>query len=81
MNKLKALIKQGESNTVEFKTSTAQLKSSFETICAFLNGKGGTVLIGINNEGEIVGQHVTDATRQEIAREINKLEPEALLDI
>jgi ATP-dependent DNA helicase RecG len=38
-----ALIQQGESHHLEFKKSTTQLKPAFETICAFLNGEGGTV--------------------------------------
>lgn len=44
-----ALIQQGESYNLEFKKSTAQLKPAFETLCAFLNGNGGTVLIGVSN--------------------------------
>ncbi len=78
---IKKLIKQGESKTLEFKTSVTQLKPALETACAFLNGKGGSVLIGVKNDGELVGQHVTDATRQEIAKEIKKLEPEPTASI
>ena len=40
------LIAQGESETLEFKRSTAELKRAGETLCAFLNGEGGKVLIG-----------------------------------
>lgn len=76
-----ALAKQGESPKLEYKTSTAQLKAAFETICAFLNRKGGVVLIGVKNSGEIIGQDVTDNTRQEIAREIKKIEPPAHVDV
>lgn len=47
----------------------------------FLNGRGGTVLIGVTDEGKIVGQHVTDNTRKEIAREIKKIEPPIHLTI
>lgn len=80
IKQLKSLIAKGESETLEFKTSTAQLKSACETLCAYLNGKGGRVLIGVRNNGEIIGQHVTDNTQQEIARELNKIEPHADLD-
>lgn len=76
-NEIEALINQGESVNLEFKTSTAKLHSVFETICAFLNNKGGTVLIGVKDNGQIVGQDVTDNTRLEIAREIKKIEPPA----
>jgi ATP-dependent DNA helicase RecG len=44
---LQALIAQGESETLEFKRSTAELKRAGETLCAFLNGEGGKVLIGV----------------------------------
>jgi ATP-dependent DNA helicase RecG len=75
------LVKQGESTGLEFKTSTAKLHSVFETICAFLNGRGGTVLIGVKNNGQIIGQDVTDNTRLEIANLLSKLEPPTSLDI
>jgi ATP-dependent DNA helicase RecG len=81
IKKVQSIIKEGESNKVEFKTTTTQIKSIFETICAFLNGDGGTVLIGIKNNGQIIGQKATDNTQQEIARELNKIEPHAEIDI
>ncbi len=77
MSEIAQLIEQGESETLEFKTSTAQLKGALETVCAFLNGQGGTVLVGVNDKGRCIGQTVTDNTRQEIARECSKLEPPA----
>jgi ATP-dependent DNA helicase RecG len=56
LNGIKALCKKnGEMRIVEYKTSTANLRAAFETICAFLNGKGGTVLIGVKDDGKIVG--------------------------
>ena len=70
---IEALAKEGESLCREFKTSTNQLNAAFETICAYLNGKGGAVLIGVKNNGQIVGQDVTDNTKKEIAREIKKI--------
>lgn len=73
--KIKKLVQQKESDTVEFKTSTTQLKATFETVCAFLNGQGGVVLTGINDKGQVVGHDVSDNTRLEIARELNKIEP------
>ena len=76
-----ALIQQGESHHLEFKKSTTQLKPAFETICAFLNGEGGTVLLGVTNNGQVPGQDVSDTTRQEIAREISKIEPPVQLTI
>jgi len=42
---LKKLIAADESGTLEFKKSTATLKSGAETLCSFLNGRGGTSTI------------------------------------
>jgi ATP-dependent DNA helicase RecG len=81
INKINLLVEKGESHNLEFKKSTSLLRAVFETICAFLNAKGGIVLIGVNNSGQIVGQDVTDNTKQEIAREINRIEPTANVEI
>lgn len=81
LKQLKALVSKGESATVEFKKSTGQLRPAFESLCAFLNGQGGTVLIGINDGGQIIGQDVNDKTCQEIANEVNKFEPNPSVDI
>lgn len=50
---LSKLIKQGESESLEFKQSFD--KETIETLCAMANRNGGTVLIGIGNKGEIKG--------------------------
>jgi len=41
------LVKQGEGSALEFKRSTGELKEAMKTLCAFLNGTGGTVLVGV----------------------------------
>ena len=82
IKKLRALVKFGESEVLEFKKSTAQLQAAMQTICAFLNSEvGGTVLIGVTDDGKIIGQEISDGTRKEIASEINKIEPHADVDI
>lgn len=79
---LKSLAKQGESETLEFKTSTANLSAGMKTVCAFLNSEhGGTVVFGITNKGKIVGQEITDKTLQAIAVEIGRIEPYANIRI
>ena len=81
IQQIETLIKQGESVNREFKTSTNQLKAAIETTCAYLNGKGGVVLIGVKNNGQIIGQDVSDNTRQDIAREIKKIEPDPQIEV
>ena len=79
---LKALIKRGESETLEFKTSTSSISNGMQTACAFLNSDhGGTVVFGVKDDGKVVGQTVTDKTRKEIAFELNKIEPHAKIDV
>jgi ATP-dependent DNA helicase RecG len=74
-------VARGESETVEFKASTAQLRESGEVLCSFLNANGGTVYIGVNAGGRIIGQLVADRTQQDIANTLRKIEPPAPIDI
>lgn len=70
------LIKTDETRTVELKKTTGEIKDGMHSVCAMLNSDGGYVLFGIAPKSlKITGQMVTDNTRQEIAREIRKLEP------
>lgn len=81
IQKIKLLVQHGESETLEFKKSTAKLHAIFETICGFLNNHGGVILIGVTDKGEFVGQDVTDNTKREIAHELSKIEPPAEIKI
>jgi ATP-dependent DNA helicase RecG len=74
---LHSLIAQGESETLELKPSTAALRRAGETLCAFLNGEGGKVLIGVGPDGKLVGQEVADITLREIAAMLGRFEPPA----
>jgi ATP-dependent DNA helicase RecG len=78
---LEQLVAQGESETLEFKRSTALLPRAGETLCAFLNGQGGTVVIGATDTGAIAGQEVSDKTRREIAAMLDRFEPPALVQV
>ncbi len=80
LDKVKELI-ACESKTVEFKKTTGQLERGMETICAFLNGEGGTVLFGVHDSGKILGQEVADTTKRDIANAINRIEPQAEVQI
>ena len=45
---LNEIISSGESETTEFKKSLSEWKEIIETISAFSNTKGGTILIGLH---------------------------------
>jgi ATP-dependent DNA helicase RecG len=67
---LLALIAQGESETVEFKRSVAELEQAVETVAALANTRGGLVLIGVSPKGEVVGVDVGQVTGERIANRI-----------
>ena len=46
IEELKYLASSGESETLEFKKSTAKLKTAVQTLCGFLNDGGGNILLG-----------------------------------
>jgi ATP-dependent DNA helicase RecG len=56
------LIQQGENSQVEFKASFQ--KELIETLVAFANSKGGLVLIGISDAGQITGVDIKAETLQ-----------------
>lgn len=71
------LIKKGESETAEFKKSTAQMERALRATCAFLNHKGGVVYFGISDKNELLGQDVSDSTLKTISQKIRqKIKPE-----
>ncbi len=80
-NEVEALVRRGESETTEFKKTTGQLLRAAETICGFLNGHGGTVVIGVSPEKEIIGQTVSDSTLQDVAQCLRRFEPPAPVQI
>lgn len=78
---LEAIVSGGESEQVEFKKTTGQKVDGTRTACAMLNGRGGFVLYGVTDVGEICGQDVTTRTLEEVAAELRKIEPQVLLDV
>lgn len=53
---IKEIIQKGEGTFIEFKESYFGLpRNTFETICAFLNNKGGHLFLGIKDNGDIEG--------------------------
>ncbi len=78
---LRSLVAQGESETLELKRSTAELRRAGEALCAFLNGDGGKVLIGVGPDGRLVGQEVSDKTLRDIAAMLGRFEPPARVEM
>ena len=66
----KLIIADGESETVEFKKTTATIREAVETICAFANLHGGLLFIGVDDTGKILGQSITDDTLKNLVNTI-----------
>ena len=66
-----------ESEQVEFKRSTGEHREAMESIASILNKHGSGVLyFGVRNDGEVMGQDVSDKTLRSISQEIgSKIEP------
>lgn len=73
--KLQVLVARGEGPTVEFKTSTGELKEAMQSLCGFLNGQGGRVLFGVAPDGTLRGQQVSEGTLRDIAQALDRFEP------
>lgn len=55
MNQIQALIQQGENTQVEFKSAALRPESAAREIVAFANTFGGSLLIGVEDDGSISG--------------------------
>lgn len=56
MEYIEALALNNEGEDVEYKETTGQLNRVMETLCGMVNSKGGIVIFGVTNKGNIVGQ-------------------------
>jgi ATP-dependent DNA helicase RecG len=52
---VRQLIQNGESSKVEFKTEDVHPVSLAEEIVAFANFEGGTILVGVEDDGRVTG--------------------------
>jgi ATP-dependent DNA helicase RecG len=75
LSALKRLVAKGEGTQLEFKRSTGELREALQTVCAFLNGDGGTVLFGVRPDATIIGQEVSDQTLREMTQAMDGFEP------
>ena len=76
---VKTIAASGESEGVEFKKSSGEIERAARTLCAMLNGRGGIVLLGVGNAGNVAGQNVSADTEIKITRTLQRIEPYTLL--
>ena len=81
------LIQKGENITTEFKTCQNRLnRDVYKSVCAFLNRHGGVLLLGVDDEKNIIGinPEVSEQIRKDFVTSINnpqKINPPAYLSI
>jgi ATP-dependent DNA helicase RecG len=76
---IQQLIETGESEMAEFKISASDnhLNAIGKTVCAFLNTKGGTLLVGVADNREIIGvkdaEQLTETIKEHLLKNISPL--------
>jgi ATP-dependent DNA helicase RecG len=75
MLQLEEWVHTGESETLEFKRTTGERRAATQTLCGMLNHRGGRVLFGVEPDGRIIGQMVSDHTIEEVAQELREIDP------
>ena len=72
---------QGESETVEFKATTAESEGAAKTVAAMANRSGGVVLIGVRPDGTVAGQHVSERTQEKLAEQLRRVTPGPIMSV
>ena len=73
---IETIIRSDENRILEVKKTTGEIDAGMSSGCAFLNTDGGWLLFGIAPKSlKILGQDVTDPTKQEIANHLRKFDP------
>ena len=71
------LTRKGEDTRIEYKTCTEEISESlYESVCSFLNHSGGQILVGVQNDGTILGVNPdkVEQLRTDIVNSINNPE-------
>ena len=72
VKELQLLVKEGEHTTLEFKRKVAHPEKIVKEIVAFANTKGGNLLIGVNDDGNITGLKYPDEEDYLLEKAISK---------
>ncbi len=69
-----------ETETIEFKKSTGELKEGVVSLSSMLNKHSdGTVYFGVKNDGEVIGQEIGDSTLRDVSQTIaNAIKPQII---
>ena len=80
LKEIQTLIETGESKNIEFKASFQ--KEVIESVVSFANSYGGRILIGIDDNSQIIGISISDETIQNYINTIKQnTQPNIIVDI
>ena len=73
---IQSLIDSGEGYNVEFKVrALSKVRELTEEICAFANADGGYLLIGVDDNGQVVGTNLENDKRSAVQSSISEISP------
>ncbi len=76
------IVKQGESETLEFLGARTHISTLARSICGMLNQQGGVILWGISDDGDIVGLDDAESRGRELNNFVAQhLTPSALFSV
>ena len=60
-----------ETEQIEFKKSTGEIKDGVISIASILNKhEGGDLYFGVKNNGDVIGQEISDSTMRDVSQAI-----------
>ena len=82
VEEIKNMVKDGEGYHADFKRSVPpKVRELSEEVCGFANASGGYVLIGVDNDNQIVGAEIDNAKRSAIQDSIGEISPKPLYEL
>ena len=81
LDDIRALAAAGESETVEFKETTAESEPGAKTVAGMANCAGGVVVFGVTPTGDVRGQQVNERTLEKLADQLRRVTPGPILSV
>jgi len=75
-DEIKNIVSRGEGHHADFKRSVpTKVRELAEEACAFVNSDGGLILVGVNDENQIIGTLINNKKRSDIQDAIRVVSP------
>lgn len=79
---IEKLVREGESETFEVKSANADVEVLARTVCGMLNQRGGIVVWGVSEPGEVTGLRDPESSERELTRYLmERLNPRPLISV